>query len=133
MPWAGPSTLTEPLSAPLSSGLSGSGRAVPLRPPTLPSPSLQVPVSATLAANEAMARRRERGEQVLPLAFRESGLPVHLRLTAEIASTADLVAYGPVACTEELRSPAAGYWSRRGLPTCSALVLARPARQALLF
>src|SRR5258708_4411906 len=95
MPWAGPSTLTEPLSAPLSSGSSRSGRAVSVHPPNLPSPSLQVPVSATLAANEVMARRRERGEQVLPLAFGESGLPVHPRLLADLASTANLRAHRP--------------------------------------
>ena len=133
MPWAGPSTVTEPLSAPLSSGLSGSGRAVSVRTPTLPSRSLQVPVSATLAANEALARRRERGEQVLPLAFGESGLPVHPRLIAELASTADLGAYGPVAGTEELRAAAAGYWSRRGLPTSPDFILAGPGSKALLF
>lgn len=138
MPWAGPTTVTDPLSAPLSSGalssgLSGSGRVVSVCPPTLPSPSLQVPVSATLAANEALARRRERGEQILPLAFGESGLPVLPRLTAELASTADLGAYGPVAGSEELRAAAAGYWSRRGLPTSPDFVLAGPGSKALLF
>jgi hypothetical protein len=36
-----------------------------------------VPVSETLAANEALARRREAGTTVLPLAFGDAGLPVH--------------------------------------------------------
>ena len=35
-----------------------------------------VGVSATLAANEALAERRRRGERVLPLAFGEAGVPV---------------------------------------------------------
>jgi aspartate/methionine/tyrosine aminotransferase len=133
MPWAGPSTLTEPVSTALSPGSSRSGRAVSVHPPTLPSPSLQVPVSATLAANEVMARRRESGEQVLPLAFGESGLPVHPRLIAELASTANLGAYGTVAGSEELRAAAAGYWSRRSLATSPGFVVAGPGSKALLF
>jgi hypothetical protein len=36
------------------------------------------PVSATLAANEALTRKRQAGKPVLPLAFGEAGLPVHL-------------------------------------------------------
>jgi hypothetical protein len=82
MPWAGPATLTESL---------------PTRIPPLPDSDIpgnlfvaetlgtcrdKVPVSATLAANEALDRRRQRGEPVLPLAFGESGLPVHPRLIA---------------------------------------------------
>ena len=45
-----------------------------------------VPVSATLAANEAMDERRRRGEPVLPMAFGEAGLPAHplLREALEI-------------------------------------------------
>jgi hypothetical protein len=35
-----------------------------------------LPMSATLAANEAMAARLHRGQPVLPLAFGEAGLPV---------------------------------------------------------
>jgi hypothetical protein len=38
-------------------------------------PVRDVPVSATLAANEAMMTRRARGLPVLPLAFGEAGLP----------------------------------------------------------
>ncbi|MGO8955837.1 MAG: pyridoxal phosphate-dependent aminotransferase [Streptosporangiaceae bacterium] len=133
MPWAGQATLTEPMSVPASTGLSGSSRTVSRYPPSLPFSSSQVPVSATLAANEAMARRRERGEPVLPLAFGESGLPVHPRLTAELASTAGLGAYGPVAGTQELRAAAAGYWSRRALPTSPGSVVAGPGSKALLF
>jgi aspartate aminotransferase len=90
-------------------------------------------VSATLAANEALARRRERGEPVLPLAFGEAGLPVHPRLTAQLADMADHGAYGPVAGVERLRAAAAGYWSRRSLPTSPDAVVAGPGSKALLF
>ena len=43
----------------------------PISLPAAPARS-SVPVSATLAANEALARRRAGGEPVLPLAFGES-------------------------------------------------------------
>src|SRR5215472_2613724 len=92
-----------------------------------------VPVSATLAANEALAKRRKRGEPVLPLAFGESGLPVHPRLAAELAVAAGRGEYGPVAGADRLRAAAAGYWSRRSLPTCPDAVVAGPGSKALLF
>ena len=44
-----------------------------------------IPVSATLAANEALARKRRAGETVLPLAFGEAGLPAHPLLTRALA------------------------------------------------
>jgi aspartate aminotransferase len=113
MPWAGPATLTEPTS--------------------LPPHRSKVPVSATLAANEALASRRRRGEPVLPLAFGESGLPVHPRLAAELADTASLGGYGPVAGSERLREAAAGYWTRRSLPTSPGSVVAGPGSKPLLF
>ncbi|HUA42768.1 MAG TPA: pyridoxal phosphate-dependent aminotransferase [Streptosporangiaceae bacterium] len=130
MPWAGPATLTEPTSLPTRHATGA---------PTVIVPSLpirdrgNVPVSATLAANEALSRRRERGEPVLPLAFGEAGLPVLPRLTAELAGVADHGAYGPVAGAERLRAAAAGYWSRRSLPTSPEAVVAGPGSKALLF
>ncbi len=113
MPWAGPTTLSEPLT------LTG-GRSL-------------VPVSATLAANEVMATRRRAGQPVLPLGFGESGLPVHPRLQAELASAAGDGRYGPVAGILALREAAAGYWTRRALPTSPDQVLAGPGSKALLF
>jgi len=113
MPWAGPTTLTEPF--------------------TLTAGRTTVPVSATLAANEVLAKRRRAGQPVLPLAFGESGLPVPHRLQAELASAASFGAYGPVAGMPSLRTAAAGYWTRRGLHTSSDRVLAGPGSKALLF
>jgi aspartate aminotransferase len=133
MPWAGPATLTEPISTwtptrpnteiPRSLVVAG----------TLASSRDEVPVSATLAANEVLDLRRRRGEPVLPLAFGESGLPVHARLRAELAEAAGRGAYGPVAGTRRLRAAAAGYWSRRGLPTSPDAVVAGPGSKALLY
>jgi aspartate aminotransferase len=113
MPWAGPVTTTEP--APLTPRHTG------------------VPVSATLAANEILDSRRRRGQSVLPLAFGEAGLPVHPRLREELAAASGHGGYGPVAGLPALREAAAGYWTRRGLPTGPAAVVAGPGSKPLLF
>jgi len=113
MPWAGPVTTTEP--APLTPRHTG------------------VPVSATLAANEILDSRRRRGQSVLPLAFGEAGLPVHPRLREELAAASGHGGYGPVAGLPALREAAAGYWTRRGLPTSPAAVVAGPGSKPLLF
>jgi aspartate aminotransferase len=137
MPWAGPATLTEPTTLPLPklsrTAPASSATARTALPAALASHRATVPVSATLAANEALAARRRRGEPVLALAFGEAGLPVHPRLAAALADTAGLGAYGPVAGTQRLRTAAAGYWSRRGLPTDPEAVVAGPGSKALLF
>ncbi len=92
-----------------------------------------MPVSATLAANETMAARRRRGQPVLPLAFGEAGLPVHPALRDALAAAAASNSYGPVAGHPALRSAAAGYWQRRGLPTRPQAVVCGPGSKALLF
>jgi len=92
-----------------------------------------VPVSATLAANEMMDARRRRGEPVLPMAFGEAGLPAHRMLRVALSRASGFTAYGPVAGHPALREAAAGYWSRRGLPTEAASVIAGPGSKALLF
>ena len=94
---------------------------------------LPVPVSATLAANEILLRRRQAGEPVLPLSFGESGLPVHPLLAAALAGAAGRNSYGPVAGLPGLREAAAGYWNRRGLPTGPDSVIAGPGSKSLLF
>ena len=93
----------------------------------------RIPVSATLAANEAMDERRRRGEPVLPLAFGEAGLPAHRTLRAALARAAGCNSYGPVAGHAPLREAAAGYWTRRGLPTDADAVVCGPGSKALLF
>jgi aspartate aminotransferase len=92
-----------------------------------------VPVSATLAANEILDSRRRRGLPVLPLAFGEAGLPVHPRLREELAAASGRGGYGPVAGIPALREAAAGYWTRRGLPTGPGSVVAGPGSKPLLF
>jgi aspartate aminotransferase len=105
--------------------------------PALPSsPRLgpaTIPVSATLAANEAMDARRRHGEPVLPLAFGEAGLPAHRMLRAALARAAGFTSYGPVAGHAALREAAACYWARRDLPTDAEAVVCGPGSKALLF
>ncbi len=92
-----------------------------------------IPVSATLAANEAMAARRRRGLPVLPLGFGEAGLPVHPALREALAAASGANGYGPVAGHPALRQAAAGYWTRRGLPTSPGQVICGPGSKPLLF
>src|SRR5262249_14454797 len=92
-----------------------------------------IPVSVTLAANEALACRRETGAPVLPLAFGEAGLPGHPLLAEALAAAAGRNAYAPVAGLPELREAAAGYWTRRGLPTSAGAVVCGPGSKPLLF
>jgi len=98
-----------------------------------PTVNRNVGVSATLAANEALAERRRLGERVLPLAFGEAGVPVAPVLRDALATASDRNGYGPVAGSPELRTAAAGYWTRRGLPTEPGDVVCGPGSKALLF
>jgi aspartate aminotransferase len=111
-------TVAAPRSAPAASHVRTAGR---------------VGVSATLAANEALDERRRRGERVLPLAFGEAGVPVARILRDALATASHHNGYGPVAGSEPLRAAAAGYWSRRGLPTEPQDVVCGPGSKALLY
>ncbi|WP_061290749.1 pyridoxal phosphate-dependent aminotransferase [Herbidospora cretacea] len=94
---------------------------------------MHVTLSATLAANEDIARRRRSGQRVLHLAFGEAGLPVHPVLLARLADAGVSNGYGEVAGLAALRAAAAGYWSRRELPTDPDLVVCGPGSKSLLF
>ncbi|MEV8638311.1 pyridoxal phosphate-dependent aminotransferase [Streptosporangium sp. NPDC051023] len=94
---------------------------------------MNVTLSATLAANEDIERRRRAGERVLHLAFGEAGLPVHPALRERLVAASGHNGYGPVAGAAELREAAAGYWHRRGLPTDPDLVVCGPGSKSLLY
>jgi aspartate aminotransferase len=130
MPWAGPS-----LSPIFKRTAPSAVRLAPIQtgPAPLADSRASIPVSATLAVNDALAARKRSGQPVLPLGFGEAGLPVHPLLAAELAEAASRGGYGPVAGSAELRAAAAGYWSRRGLPTQPDDVVAGPGSKALLF
>ena len=140
MPFAGTATaasiaLPRPAASP--GVLSPSAACRPpaaFPPPAAPlRPAGDHPVSATLAANEALAARRSQGQPVLPLAFGEAGLPAHPALRDALAAAAARNGYGPVAGLAALRSAAAGYWQRRGLPTSPGSVVCGPGSKPLLF
>jgi aspartate aminotransferase len=125
MPFAGTMTPASPVLTPVP---------VPrAAPPSVPVTAGHMPVSATLAANEALAARRSRGEPVLPLAFGEAGLPAHPALREALAAATASNGYGPVAGSAALRAAAAGYWQRRGLPTSPGSVVCGPGSKPLLF
>jgi aspartate aminotransferase len=137
-----PSTGTDALAArhpaPAQAARQPGEPAAPAASAALPprAPGGQVPVSATLAANEVLAARRQAGQPVLPMAFGEAGLPAHPVLSSALAAGAAAAggnAYGPVAGQAGLREAAAGYWSRRGLPTSPDAVVAGPGSKSLLF
>lgn len=92
-----------------------------------------VTMSATLAADEALARRRRAGEHVVSLASGEIGLPVLSGLRERLGAAADRNAYGPVAGSAGLRTAAADYWGRRSLPTDPDQVVCGPGSKPLLF
>jgi aspartate aminotransferase len=94
-------------------------------------PSVQV--SATLAINEETERRRAAGLPVLALGFGEAGLPVHPDLVEALSRAGGRGSYGPVAGIEPLREAAAGYWTRRRLPTDPSQVVAGPGSKSLLY
>lgn len=89
--------------------------------------------SATLAINEAIQARKAAGEKVLHLGFGEAGLPVPERVAAVLGEAAGRNGYGPVVGSREAREAAAGWFTRRALPTDAGQVLFAPGSKALLF
>jgi aspartate aminotransferase len=94
---------------------------------------MNVTLSATLAANEEISRRRKAGERVLHLAFGEAGLPVHPSLRKRLEESSAQNGYGPVAGAPALREAAAGYWARRGIAADPDLILCGPGSKPLLY
>ncbi len=147
MPYAGPAVPAALPASPARPSAPVTPAPFPLPAPfSLPAPFLLpaqlgdpragrggIPVSATLAANEAMTARRRRGLPVLPLAFGEAGLPVAASLRTALAEAAGHNGYGPVAGLPALRSAAAGYWQRRGLPTEPDAVICGPGSKPLIY
>lgn len=89
--------------------------------------------SATLAVNERLRARRAAGEPVLHLAFGEAGLPVLPQLGDVLANSLRHNDYSPVAGTPSAREAAAGYFSRRNLPTEPGQIVLAPGSKPLLF
>jgi aspartate aminotransferase len=89
--------------------------------------------SATLAIDEAVQARREAGHDVLHLGFGEAGLPVAPGLAEALADAHLRNGYGPVAGSPPARAAAAGWFTRRGLPTEPGQILFAPGSKPMLF
>jgi aspartate aminotransferase len=100
---------------------------------SLPTVNAVVPPSATLAADQRARSRIDGGAPVLHLAFGEAGLPVPDGVLEQLAAAARHNAYGPVAGSPLMRTAAAGYLERRGVPTAPDQVVVAPGSKALLF
>jgi aspartate aminotransferase len=94
---------------------------------------MKVAVSATLAANEAIAKRRSQGLPVLPMGFGEAGLPVPNVLREKLSEGAGKNGYGPVAGSAELCEAIAGYWNRRDITTDASRIVCGPGSKPLLY
>lgn len=92
-----------------------------------------VTVSPTLAINQEIARRRAAGHDTIPLGFGEASIPIHPALTRRLGWYAGLGGYGPVEGIPALLDAAAGYWTRRGVPTRADQVVSGPGSKPLLY
>lgn len=70
-----------------------------------------LPMSATLAANQAAAQRRAAGKRVLHMGFGQSPFPVHSLLAEALCESAGSNLYEHVAGVGELRAAASDYFS----------------------
>jgi len=89
--------------------------------------------SATLAINEQLQARHAAGESVLHLGFGEAGLPVLPEVARRLAGAVRRNHYAPVAGSSPARWAAAGYFTRRGLPTDGDQLVYGPGSKPLLY
>jgi aspartate aminotransferase len=95
--------------------------------------TLPAHVAANLALDQELARRTAAGQPVVNLGLGESRLPVPPALIRELANAAGRHCYGPVAGDDAVRQAAAGYFTRRHLPTTPGQVVLAPGSKAVLF
>lgn len=94
----------------------------------------ELETSATLAMNEAVAKRRAAGLQTIHLGFGEASFPLHPILRAELARTAAHTSYAPVLGLPALREAIADYLQRtRGIAGSAAHVAVAPGSKPLLY
>ncbi|MFE2481137.1 pyridoxal phosphate-dependent aminotransferase [Streptomyces sp. NPDC001194] len=90
-------------------------------------------ISPNLALDHMVAQRRAAGESIVHLGFGESRLPVFPPLVDQLTAGAHRNGYGPVAGDPGVRSAAAGYFTRRGLPTAADQIVVAPGSKPLLM
>ena len=92
-----------------------------------------VPPSPTLAADQRMRERIAAGRPVIHLAFGEAGLPVPESVREVLARASVQNSYGSVAGSAGARAAAAGYYTRRRVPTDPDQILFAPGSKPLLW
>lgn len=90
-------------------------------------------MSPNLALNQLVAQRQAAGEPLIHLGFGESRLPAFEPLVERLAAGAHRNAYGPVAGSPAVRNAAAGYFSRRRIPTDAEQIVVAPGSKPLLM
>src|SRR3989441_4496675 len=90
--------------------------------------------SATLAMNEAVAKRRAAGRETIHLGFGEASFPLHPLLATALAEAAKHTGYAPVLGIPVLRQAIAAYLARkRGLTFSSDQIIVAPGSKPLLY
>src|SRR3989442_11212865 len=118
-----------------SSDAKGYQEPSPLHTPLQLVPGAQaLATSATLAMNEAVAKRRAAGRETIHLGFGEASFPLHPLLATALAEAAKHTGYAPVLGMLKLRQAIAEYLARkRGLTFSSDQIIVAPGSKPLLY
>ena len=94
----------------------------------------KITTSPTLAINEAVAKRRAEGQDIIHLGFGEASFPLHPSLQAAIIEAAKHTGYAPVSGIPKLREAIAGYLERTRQLSCSPEhIVVGPGSKPLLY
>src|SRR6266536_3315775 len=100
----------------------------------LASTTQTLPTSATLAMNEAVAKRRVAGRETIHLGFGEAAFPLHPLLKTALAEAATHTGYAPVLGIPALRQAIAAYLARtRGMTSSADQIVVGPGSKPLLY
>ncbi|MEO8971998.1 MAG: aminotransferase class I/II-fold pyridoxal phosphate-dependent enzyme [Ktedonobacteraceae bacterium] len=93
-----------------------------------------VTTSPTLAINEAVAKQRAEGQEIIHLGFGEASFPLHPLLQTALSEAAKHTAYAPVLGIAELRKAIADYLTRtRQLACLPEQIAVGPGSKPLLY
>ena len=103
-------------------------------PLSLSSSTQTLSTSATLAMNEAIAKRRAAGRETIHLGFGEASFPLHPSLKTALAEATPHTGYAPVLGIPALREAIAAYLTRmRGVAYSADQIVVGPGSKALLY
>ncbi len=94
----------------------------------------KITTSPTLAINEAVAKRRADGQDIIHLGFGEASFPLHPLLQTALTEAAKHTGYAPVSGIPKLREAIAGYLERTRQLSCSPeQIVVGPGSKPLLY